>query len=203
MNSTTKKVILRYKKEDLDACEKAGRFYIDTSHDPAKYCCTVAYIEGSNVELEKQGFKKGDKLLVQYLVSWDESEKDNPYKKERNQYFIEAQNGDELRWCSWDQVFGKFNEDGTFTPTLGWVYCELPKIIPEHEENGIVVLEQKVNTDTKGFETKIVFIHPQDAEEYGLNAGDEILADKNTDAVKRIADQLYIRVPAQFILAVL
>jgi len=195
MNSTPKKVILRYKKEDLEAMEKtpSGLLYIDTSHDPGQYCCTTAYIEGSNAELEKDGFFKDDKLLVQYLVAWDEVGK-------KNQFFIEADNGDILRWCNWVQVFGKQNKDGSFTPARPYVFCELPE--KEEVKSTLWTPQQNQKTDTHGYFTTIKYIHPLDSEESGLNIGDRILCQKNTDAKKNVFGEELIRVELQRIEAV-
>ncbi len=202
MNSTPNKVILRYKKADLDAVEKtpSGLLYIDTAHDKGKYCCETAYIEGTNSELEEQGLTKNSKVLVQYLVSWDTQQDQNIYLYKRNQYFIQEEDGDIIRWCHVDQIFGRYEGD-SFIPVRGFVYCEPPKKNEEKVVNGIVQLEKEVDTETKGYETTIRFIHPQDAEENGLSVGDVIIADKNSDARKSVGGEILLRVPLDMILA--
>jgi co-chaperonin GroES (HSP10) len=256
MKANTGKVILRYRKDDLDAAQRSkGGLFLATHFNPNEHVCQIAVIEGDNDELNKEGFFCGDEVLVQYLVGLDEVYEDKKernlngllsdehnvkrkikelrdngldrqamhlmrsYEEEvnrhkidfdtrttsdriRNQYFMRLEdNGDEIRWADVKQsLYGKKTEDG-FMPNKGWVFCEVPTAIPERIQNGIVIPEQAQNTSDKGFRTRIVYIHPKDGENYGLNIGDYIMADKNTDAIKNVFGVEYIRVPVEFILA--
>lgn len=201
MNSVKEKVILRYLKEDLDATRKVGRFYLDTSFNPNLHTCEVATIEADNKFLnEKYDLYKGDRVLVQYLIMLDEVDKGGIQRK--NNYFMEQSGEDELRWCHYTQIYGKQTKDG-FVPLKGWVFCEPIKKIEEREQNGIILLENVVDSENKGYQTKIVYIHPFDEEEYGLRKGDCIMADRNTDASKKVFNENLLRVPATHILAIL
>jgi hypothetical protein len=198
MKAAPKKVILRYKQEDIEATQKnkRGTLWINTTENPNQHCCEVAYIEGDNEQLNKDGFHNGDKLLVQYLVYLDEASQRGYVEK--NQFFIESQNGDQLRWCYWDQIFGKQNKDGTFTPVKGFVFCELPEKV--EVKSKLWTPQQKQDTDNKGYFTTIKYIHPVDAEESGLKSGDRVVCEQNTDAVKNTFGEELIRVPFNRIL---
>jgi hypothetical protein len=203
MKSTTKKIILRYKKADLDAVQKtkSGLLYVDTNTNRNLHCCETAYVEASNEKLEEQGLSKGSRCLVQYLVDLDTQQDQNMFLYKRNQYFMEEQDGDIIRWCHVDQIFGRYEGDN-FIPIRGWVYCEPPKKNEERVVNGIVQLEKEVDTETKGYETTIRFIHPQDAEENGLSVGDRIICDRNSDARKSVSGEILLRVPLDMILGI-
>lgn len=199
MKPLPKKIILRYLKEDLDKMNKSGRFYIDTSFNPNQYLCEEAMIESDNEELNEQGFHKDDRVLVQYLIAWDEE--DNQGRVPRNQYFIQKEeNGDILRWANVQQIYGKMSSDG-FVPMKGFVFCNIPPKLEIKSKAGLILDEQPQDTTTKGFHTTVKYIHPHDSEETGLKAGDKIYADKNSDAVKKVFGQELIRVPKERILA--
>lgn len=181
------KVILRYKKEDLDATKKKGIIFLDTSFNPNEHVCQTAYIEGDDKILNEDHLLfKGDKILVQYLVGLDTQNEHGETK--HNMFYIQTEdNGDEIRWCSLTQVFGSETKNG-FQPLRGFVFCSLIQDIPAHKENGIYVMQHRPDTEHKAFKTIIRYIHPHDSEEIGLNVGDVIVAEKNSDAVKKLFD---------------
>lgn len=181
------KVIVRYKKQDLDATKKKGIIFLDTSFNPNEHVCQTAYIEGDDKILNEDHLLfVNDKILVQYLVGLDTADVNGSVK--RNMFYIQTEdNGDEIRWCSLAQVFGKQTKDG-FQPLKSFIFCDLIKIIPAHKENGIFVMEHRPDTEHKAFQTTIRYIHPHDSEEMGLNVGDVIVAEKNSDAIKKLFD---------------
>lgn len=196
------KVILRYKKQDLDATKKKGIIFLDTSFNPNEHVCQTAYIEGDDCTLRHDHLLfEGDKILVQYLVGLDTQDSNGSTK--HNMFYIQTEdNGDEIRWCSLTQVFGKQTEDG-FQPLKSFIFCDLIKTIPAHKENGIYVMEHRPDTEHKAFQTTIRYIHPHDSEEMGLMIGDVIIAEKNSDAVKRLFDgEELLRIQKNCILAV-
>lgn len=201
MKANRNKVILRYHKKDLEAKFKsAGGLWLPTVFDPGKHVCEIAQIEADNDQLNKDGLYKGDFVLVQYLVAYDEYgyEKDKAAKRNTN-YLETFDNGDELRWCDFNQVYGKRTDDG-FVPVSGMVFCELPPSKPEHQENGITVLEEFQDTMRSAYYTFVRYIHPKDEEETGLKQGDKVWAEKNSDAIKDVFGEKLIRVPLECIL---
>lgn len=255
MKPSGNKVILRYKKEDLEAVKKTvGGLYLDTSFNPNEHVCQVATIEGDSERLNKDYLLfKGDVVLVQYLVGLDtftenktdysqdiekeralffknidnllnngmdtkakkltksfESEYtqyDIKLKKEvtlqvkRNQFFIEKDGEDEIRWCDISQIFGKKTKDG-FMPLFGFVMCDLLPTIPEHYHGGIIIKEQKVDTEKKAYITSIRYIHPLDSDRLGVNVGDRVFCTPNSDAIKDVFGEKLLRVPSECILGI-
>jgi len=193
MRSVGDKLILRFLNEDLEATKKAGSLYLDTSFNPNEHVCQVAVIEATNDKMEKEQLLfQGDKVLVQYLVGLDTFDEEK--NVQRNMFFLEREdNGDEIRWCHISNLFGKQSKKG-FMPLKNYIFCNLVPNIKEHYEGGIFVPEQKVDTETKGYETTIKYIHPHDAKEMNLKSGDRIMCSKNSDAVKKVFGELLLRV---------
>lgn len=199
MNSTGNKVILRYKQSDLEATQRSiGGLYMDTSFNPNEHVCQVAYIEADSKKLNEEHLLfRGDFVLVQYLVGLDTL--NNNKEIARNQFFVDKDGKDEIRWCDASQIFGKKTDEG-FQPQKGFVFCELLKDTTEHLKNGIWVLDKKQDSDTKGFQTTIRYIHPHDAEELGLGTGETIMCKNNSDAIKKAFGEELLRIPADCIL---
>lgn len=211
MKAAKNKVILRYKKADIDAMEKSkGGLFKAIHFDPAKHVCQSAYIEADNTDLNRIGFYEGDNVLVSYLVGYDETHYDEDHAAVKNSHFLYMDGEDEIRSCEfvvdlnekqkeagahfYRQIFGKRTEDG-FIPAVGFVFCEMPE--PEEIKSNIIFISEtakSITTDKRGYTTKIKYIHPQDAEELGLNTGDEVWCDRNSDIKQNVFGEQLISV---------
>lgn len=187
------KLIIRYSAEDLEATKRKGILFLDTSFNPNEHVCQVATIIGDNKNLNEEHLLfNGDYVLVQYLVGLDTDK--------RNMFYIEScDDGSEIRWCHISQVFCRKIKDD-IQPLKNFVFCDLVKPIAEHYENGVFVMEKKQNTQDKAYQTKVRYIHSLDSEQLGLNVGDIIYAEKQSDSIKNVFGEELLRVPANQIL---
>lgn len=194
------KIILRYKKADIEERLKVGSLFIANVENKPEWTTETCYIESSF----DGTYRKGDKAAVSYRIGHD-YDQENPFSKSfRNENFIQKEeNGDELRWCDdneWD-MFG-IMRDGEIVPRETLIYCEVP-VMKEDRIGSIIIPEiaRKVDTDKKGFWTKVLYINPNDAKKLDVKAGDEIYCSKNSDVKKCIFGQTIIAVPVKMALS--
>lgn len=204
MKATRNKAILRYRKQDLEGLKKYGNIYFIDTMNKAEHVCCIALIESSGSE----EFEKGDEVLCSYRISWDEDINDRGNTRV-NQYYIDTDtNGDVIRWCSTQHgirtggrdIMGKIR-NGVVTPKKGIVFAEIPPPVPEKKGNLFIpnsFREQK--TDKLGYHTTIKYIHPDDANELGLEIGDTIYCEKDSDIKKVIFGHEILTIPTDRIL---
>lgn len=201
IEAAPRKIILRYKKADIESKLKVGSLFIANAENKSQWIAETCYVESSTHSLE---YKKGDMVAVSYRIGHDFDQENPLNKSQRNENFIcQEENGDELRWCDdneWD-VFGVMR-DGEIIPRETTIYCEVPEM-KEDRIGSIIIPEiaRKIDTNNKGYWTKVLHINPLDSKKTDLKAGDEIYCTKNSDVKKCIFGHTLIAVPVKMALA--
>lgn len=202
MKPVYNKVILRFKRSDIDATQKKGSLFMATHLSPNEHSCSLAYIEESGAALSAIGFKKGDFVLVQYLVQFDDAyykrQEVNPRK---NKYWLrDDDNGDEIRWCDVSQVYCKKDGD-KLIPVQGVAIGELPTEVVTLKSEYLHLLPQQQNSKIS-FYTKLRGIHPLDGEALGLQGNETVQCGGNADVEKNFFGEKLLWIPVSRILAI-
>lgn len=177
MTPNTGKIILRFTREQIESCDKRGRFFIVNHKNPADYSLEVGCIEAVNPL--QSFFKPLDQVLVHYTVFMDGRSKLTTKPSNR----IETlPNGDELYLASDgtdhndSDVYGKFVE-GKLLPLKGLVVLSPA---PTVEKIGSLYIPKTADTSEKLMWRRLEAIHPEDEAELHLSAGDTVATETET-----------------------
>ena len=155
------------------------------------------------VSEEIKWLKPDDKIIMSYHISYDQrgkaKENEEMGRVQRNNHFIDIDDfGNEIRWCLADDVYGIITKD-KIIPMKGWAFIEEVKTEPEKIVNGIIHLEKKVDTDKKGYTTKILAMNEADIKENIFKPNDIIFAKAQSDFKFKAMGKIIFAVPIQHI----
>ncbi len=199
MKAVGKYIIIRFRKEDLEILKKQGLIYYVDPDNKGEHICSIAVVESSN----HPDIMDGDEAIVSYRIAWDENVNDRGHHK-TNKYFIETlDNGDQLRWChaDWD-VFG-IKRKGKYLPLREYIFGEIPPPMPEKTVRGIIIPDsfRKQKTDKKqAYLTKVKEVNPLVTLETGIEKGDYIWCEPDSDIKKTIFEEEILTIPFKKVL---
>lgn len=183
-----------WKDNQDEIARKSGEIYREDKRIYEKYTELRKQMKNGTAAALIQDWHKEKAIKVQQLPPQKEK------RNIRNQYFIQKENDDEIRWCWEEQIYG-IRRNGKITPTKNFIFCELPEELPE--QIGRIYIPhsaRKPETSKKGFKVKVKYIRDEEKKSLNLQEGQYIYCDKDTDAVKKIWGEEVIRVPINYIL---